>query len=240
EKVDPSASSNPDLHLNRATLLQFEGRYGAALEGIQRAAELAPDWPEPRLRTERLLDFLGRICAVLGGAVREGAGPGPEVGGAMGEGGGARLGWAGFGLRTRGRGRRRRALSPSLLGALGALGAPGAAGDAVTPLGSLRDGANSATAAMGRVLACVLPHERVPIAVGLSDCSGAVALSGAEDGPTVGALHIVHQGKTLSFAAVRVPSPLALVVNGRRPPSAAVSAPHALCSCAPESPSSER
>lgn len=50
-------------------LLQFEENYGAALDGYARAAALAPDWPEPRMRRARLLDYLGRICAALGAAV---------------------------------------------------------------------------------------------------------------------------------------------------------------------------
>uniref|UniRef100_A0A8C3LZU1 Uncharacterized protein n=1 Tax=Chrysolophus pictus TaxID=9089 RepID=A0A8C3LZU1_CHRPC len=104
-------------------LLQFEENYGAALDGYARAAALAPDWPEPRMRRARLLDYLGRICAALGGAGKA-------------------------------RGRRRRALSPSLLGALG---------DAVTPMAALWDGDNVGRALLGRVLGCVLPEERVPI-----------------------------------------------------------------------------
>ncbi|NXX25783.1 TTC5 protein, partial [Nicator chloris] len=47
ERVDPAAAANPDLHLNRATLLQYLERFQAALEGLSRAAELAPGWDEP-------------------------------------------------------------------------------------------------------------------------------------------------------------------------------------------------
>uniref|UniRef100_A0A8B9NEC7 Tetratricopeptide repeat protein 5 OB fold domain-containing protein n=1 Tax=Accipiter nisus TaxID=211598 RepID=A0A8B9NEC7_9AVES len=65
ERVDPEAANNPDLHLNRATLLQYQERFGAALEGLGRAAALAPGWEEPRRRHAHLLDFLGRLCALL-------------------------------------------------------------------------------------------------------------------------------------------------------------------------------
>ncbi|NXK86609.1 TTC5 protein, partial [Formicarius rufipectus] len=34
-----------------------------------------------------------------------------------------------------------------------------------------------------------------------------------------------HQGQTYSFLGIRVPSPLSLVVNGRRPPSSALAPP---------------
>lgn len=89
------------------------------------------------MRRARLLDYLSRICAAVGGA-------------------------------SKARGRRRRALSPSLLGALG---------DTVTPMAALWDGDNAGRALLGRVLGCVLPEGGVPIAVGLSDGTGAVVLS---------------------------------------------------------------
>lgn len=167
------------------------------------------------MRRARLLDYLSRICAAVGGA-------------------------------SKARGRRRRALSPSLLGALG---------DTVTPMAALWDGDNAGRALLGRVLGCVLPEGGVPIAVGLSDGTGAVVLSvyNAAPGwglavgdavavgqPHVRRHHIQHQGKTFSFVGVRIPSPLALMVNGRRPPGSAVAAPRLSCSCAPESPSLER
>ncbi|NXH42503.1 TTC5 protein, partial [Dicaeum eximium] len=34
-----------------------------------------------------------------------------------------------------------------------------------------------------------------------------------------------HQGQTFSFLGLRVPSPLSLVVNGRRPPGSALAPP---------------
>lgn len=209
EKVDPTAASNPDLHLNRATLLQFEEDYGAALDGFARAADLAPDWSEPRVRRARLLDYLGRICSNMAAA-------------------------------SKSRARRRRALSPSLLGSLG---------DTVTPMGSLWDGDNKGRALLGRVLGCVLPEEGVPIAVGLCDGTGSVLLTVYNAAPRWGLAvgdavavgqphirrhHIQHQGKTFSFLGVRIPSPLMLMVNGRRPPSWAVAAPRLDCSCAPD------
>ncbi|XP_069735249.1 tetratricopeptide repeat protein 5 isoform X3 [Phaenicophaeus curvirostris] len=65
ERVDPEAAKNPDLHLNRATLLQYEERWAQALEGFAAAAALAPHWPEPQKRRQELLDFLGRLCQGL-------------------------------------------------------------------------------------------------------------------------------------------------------------------------------
>ncbi|NXV00216.1 TTC5 protein, partial [Cettia cetti] len=65
ERVDPAAAANPDLHLNRATLLQYLERFQGALEGLSRAAELAPGWEEPRKRLGHLREFLERLCALL-------------------------------------------------------------------------------------------------------------------------------------------------------------------------------
>ncbi|NXF13166.1 TTC5 protein, partial [Smithornis capensis] len=65
ERVDPESANNPDLHLNRATLLQYLERFQGALEGLSRAAMLAPGWEEPRKRHAHLMDFLSRLCTLL-------------------------------------------------------------------------------------------------------------------------------------------------------------------------------
>uniref|UniRef100_A0A672UR55 Uncharacterized protein n=1 Tax=Strigops habroptila TaxID=2489341 RepID=A0A672UR55_STRHB len=85
ERVDPEAANNPDLHLNRATLLQYEERFGAALEGLSRAAALAPGWAEPRRRHAHLLDFLSRLCAALANRVRGRLGVTPRGSGGGGQ-----------------------------------------------------------------------------------------------------------------------------------------------------------
>ncbi|XP_064359388.1 tetratricopeptide repeat protein 5-like [Dromaius novaehollandiae] len=201
EKVDPEAAKNPDLHLNRATLLQYEERYGAALDGFARAAALEPGWAEPRLRHGRLLDYLGRLCALLAN---------------RGKVGGRRL----RGLLA--------PLPPALLGPLGRPGGPSPA-----PVAALRPGPNPGRALLGRVLFSLTPHERVPFTLGLADGAGtAVAVCVYNAAPGWGVLvgdavavpephlrqhHVQHQGQSFSFAAVRVATPLGLVVNGRCP-----------------------
>ncbi|XP_053324480.1 tetratricopeptide repeat protein 5 [Spea bombifrons] len=65
ERVDKTASSNPDLHLNRATLCKYEEKYQGALDGFSRAAALEPSWSEPVMREQQLLDYLGRLCDLL-------------------------------------------------------------------------------------------------------------------------------------------------------------------------------
>ena len=90
----PGSEGGTSAALNQsplAQLLQFEENYGAALDGYARAAALAPDWTEPRMRRARLLDYLSRICAAVGGAV---SGSGRGVG----------RKWAGIGCGEAGKG----------------------------------------------------------------------------------------------------------------------------------------
>ncbi|XP_074023187.1 tetratricopeptide repeat protein 5, partial [Numenius arquata] len=152
ERVDPEAANNPDLHLNRATLLQYQERWGGALEGLSRASALAPGWAEPRRRHAHLLAFLGRLCALLAnqGKVR----------------GKRRRGLSG-------------PLPPSLLGPLGGGGAEGGGrggrgGEGPvplpppppplrpSPLSALRPGPNPHRVLLGRVLFSLAPEEGVP------------------------------------------------------------------------------
>ncbi|CAM9121045.1 unnamed protein product [Bubo scandiacus] len=204
ERVDPEAANNPDLHLNRAT---YEERFGAALEGLGRGRGLGPGWAEPRRRLERLLEFLSRLCALLAN-------------------------------RGKVRGKRRRGLevplSPVPAGAAGGRGgaapvspprpAPGgqpAAGAAGTgplqpqPRGAraLRRGAPGPLGGGGR---------RHHLQRGGRAGGVLVGDALAVPDPHLCHHHLQHQGKTFSFTAIRVPSPLALVVNGRRPPGPAL------------------
>ncbi|KAM9510376.1 LOW QUALITY PROTEIN: tetratricopeptide repeat protein 5 [Guaruba guarouba] len=204
ERVDPEAANNPDLHLNRATLLQYEERYGAALEGLSRAGALAPGWAEPRRRHAHLLDFLARLCAALANR------PPP-----------------------RGKRRRSRPEPPP-----GPPSPPPLPSLSPSPLSDLQAGPNPRRALIGRVLFTCSPEGRVPYAIGLADGAGGVAAvtvyNAAPDwGVSVGDVIAVprpclkhhlhqHQGQTFSFAGVRVPSPLSLLINGRPPPSSAL------------------
>ncbi|NXG53454.1 TTC5 protein, partial [Psilopogon haemacephalus] len=52
------------------TLLQYQERFGAALDGLSRASSLAPGWEEPRRRHAQLLDYLRQLCALLADGVR--------------------------------------------------------------------------------------------------------------------------------------------------------------------------
>ncbi|XP_053909076.1 tetratricopeptide repeat protein 5 [Cuculus canorus] len=211
ERVDPEASKNPDLHLNRATLLQYEERWAQALDGFATASALAPQWPEPRKRRAQLLDFLGRLCQGLRAVSPQ--------------------------SRSR---RRRPPLSPPRC-------PPGAA---LSPLAALQPGPNARRLLGGRVLFCLRPDGGVPVALGLMDASGSVAAVtvynaapnwGASMGdsiavtdPVLSHQHVLHQGQTFSFAAVRAPSPLSLLLNGRRPPPPALAPPTLALSAPPE------
>ncbi|XP_054664493.1 tetratricopeptide repeat protein 5 [Grus americana] len=206
ERVDPEATNNPDLHLNRATLLQYQERFGAALEGLGRAAALAPEWEEPRRRHAQLLDFLTRLCGLLAN-------------------------------RGKLRGKRRRGLEGPVSPAhLGSLAGPG--GPRPSSILSLRPGPNPRRVLLGRVIFSLTPEDGVPYTVGVADGTGAVAaVTVYNAAPSWGVLvgdalavpdpHLClhqhqHQGKSFSFSGLRVPSPLALLVNGRRPPGPAL------------------
>lgn len=155
----PSANGPP------RQLLQYQERFGAALEGLGRAAALAPGWEEPRRRHAHLLDFLNRLCALLANRVR-GAGF-SFFGGGEGQKKGRRWGW----LRPdhapflpsppqgKLRGKRRRGLEgplpPSLLGPLGR-------GLRPSPLAALQPGPNPQRVLLGRVLFTLTPPEGVP------------------------------------------------------------------------------
>ncbi|XP_037982568.1 tetratricopeptide repeat protein 5 [Motacilla alba alba] len=209
ERVDPEAAKNPDLHLNRATLLQFLERFQGALEGLSRAAELAPGWAEPRTRHRHLVEYLGQVCQLL------------ETKGKL-------------------RGKRRRGLAgPVPLPLLGPLG--GAGGPRPSPIAALRPGPNPQRVVLGRALFTLAPPGGVPYTVGLQDGGGAVAAVtvynsapswGVAVGDAVGVAEPLltqhlhqHQGQTFSFLGLRVPSPLSLVVNGKRPPGSALAPP---------------
>ncbi|XP_031953612.1 tetratricopeptide repeat protein 5 isoform X2 [Corvus moneduloides] len=207
ERVDPAAAANPDLHLNRATLLQYLERFQAALEGLNRAAELAPGWDEPRKRHGHLLEFLSRLCSLLAnrgklrGKRRRGlAGPVPLP----------LLGPLAGGPRPSPIAALRPGPNPQrvLLGrVLFSLAPPGGVPYAV----GLQDG--------GGAVAAVSVYNAAP-AWGVT-----VGDALAVPDPVLTQHQHQHQGQTFSFLGIRVSSPLSLVVNGRRPPASALAPP---------------
>ncbi|XP_074838809.1 tetratricopeptide repeat protein 5 [Carettochelys insculpta] len=208
EKVDPTASCNPDLHLNRATLHQYEERYTEALEGFSRAAALDPAWPEPRQRQQQLLGFLERLTSLLEnkGKVR-----GKKLQSMLGS------------------------LRPSQLGPCGDGRYQGSSGQKVVlehrPLSALQPGVNTGAVVLGRVVFSLTTDEKVPFTFGLADSEGpcfAVTVynmvqswgvligdSVAIPEPHLQRHHVQHQGKSFSFPGIRVETPLLLVVNGK-------------------------
>nr|XP_016850882.1 PREDICTED: tetratricopeptide repeat protein 5 [Anolis carolinensis] len=209
EKVDPTASCNPDLHLNRATLHKYEENYMEALEGFARAAALDPAWSEPRQREQQLLDFLGRLTSLL---ENKGKVKGKKLQSMIGS------------------------LRPSQLGPCGDGLYQGPSGQKVEleqrPLSALRPGANSGTVVLGKVLFSLTTEEKVPFTFGLTDsfdgpCFAVTVYNMAQSwGVLIGDSvaipephlrhhHIQHQGKSFDFSGIRVETPLLLVVNGK-------------------------
>uniref|UniRef100_K7FVJ3 Tetratricopeptide repeat domain 5 n=1 Tax=Pelodiscus sinensis TaxID=13735 RepID=K7FVJ3_PELSI len=211
EKVDPTASCNPDLHLNRATLHKYEENYTEALEGFSRAAALDPAWPEPRQRQQQLLDFLERLTSLLD---NKGKVKGKKLQSMLGS------------------------LGPSQLGPCGDGRYQGSSGQKVAlehrPLSALQPGVNTGVVVLGRVVFSLTTDEKVPFTFGLADSTGpcfAVTVYNmvqswgvligdrmpgrGAGGHTQRASAIVYMGKSFSFPGIRVETPLLLVVNGK-------------------------
>ncbi|EPQ07737.1 Tetratricopeptide repeat protein 5 [Myotis brandtii] len=208
EKVDRTASSNPDLHLNRATLHKYEENYGEALDGFSRAAALDPAWPEPRQREQQLLEFLNRLTSLL-----ESKGK----------------------VKTKKLQSMLGSLRPAHLGPCGDGRYQSASGQKVTlelkPLSALQPGVNSGAVVLGKVVFSLTTEEKVPFTFGLVDSDGPccavmvynmvqswgvlIGDSVAIPEPSLRLHRIQHKGKDYSFSSVRVETPLLLVVNGK-------------------------
>ncbi|XP_012321043.2 tetratricopeptide repeat protein 5 isoform X1 [Aotus nancymaae] len=208
EKVDRKASSNPDLHLNRATLHKYEENYGEALEGFSRAVALDPAWPEPRQREQQLLEFLDRLTSLL---ESKGKVKAKKLQSMLGS------------------------LRPAHLGPCGDGHYQSASGQKVTlelkPLSTLQPGVNSGAVILGKVVFSLTTEEKVPFTFGLVDSDGPccavmvynivqswgvlIGDSVAIPEPNLRLHRIQHKGKDYSFSSVRVETPLLLVVNGK-------------------------
>ncbi|XP_023373343.1 tetratricopeptide repeat protein 5 [Otolemur garnettii] len=208
EKVDRKASSNPDLHLNRATLHKYEENYGEALEGFSQAAALDPSWAEPRQREQQLLEFLDRLTSLL------------ENKGKM---------------KTKKLQSMLGNLRPAHLGPCGDGRYQSASGQKMTlelkPLSVLQPGVNSGAVVLGKVVFSLTTEEKVPFTFGLVDSDGPcyavmvynmvqswgvlIGDSVAIPEPNLRCQQIQHNGKVYSFSSVRVETPLLLVVNGK-------------------------
>ncbi|XP_008591252.1 PREDICTED: tetratricopeptide repeat protein 5 [Galeopterus variegatus] len=208
EKVDRKASSNPDLHLNRATLHKYEENYGEALDGFSWAAALDPAWPEPQQREQQLLEFLDRLTSLL-----ESKGK----------------------VKTKKLQSMLGSLRPAHLGPCGDGHYQSASGQKVTlelkPLSALQPGVNSGAVVLGKVVFSLTTEEKVPFTFGLVDSDGPcyavmvynmvqswgvlIGDSVAIPEPRLRLHQIQHKGKDYSFSSVRVETPLLLVVNGK-------------------------
>ncbi|XP_028934217.1 tetratricopeptide repeat protein 5 isoform X1 [Ornithorhynchus anatinus] len=208
EKVDRTASCNPDLHLNRATLYKYEENYAEALQGFSQAAVLDPAWPEPQRREQQLLDFLERLTSLLDSKGK---------------------------VKTKKLQNMLGSLRPAHLGPCGDGRYQAASGQKMTlerkALSALRPGANSGAVALGKVLFSLTTEEKVPFTFGLADSEGpcyAVTVynmaqswgvligdSVAIPEPHLRLHHIQYKGKAFSFPSLRVETPLLLVVNGK-------------------------
>ncbi|XP_030740761.1 tetratricopeptide repeat protein 5 [Echinops telfairi] len=217
EKVDSTASTNPDLHLNRATLHKYEESYGEALDGFSRAAALDPGWPEPQQREQQLLEFLERLTSLL-----ESKGK----------------------VKTKKLQSMLGSLRPAHLGPCGDGRYQSASGQKMRlelkPLSALQPGVNGGVVVLGKVVFSLTTEEKVPFTFGLVDSDGPcfavmvynivqswgvlIGDSVAIPEPSLRLHRIQHKGKDYSFCSVRVETPLLLVVNGKPPGSSSQAA----------------
>ncbi|KAG5846245.1 tetratricopeptide repeat protein 5 isoform X1 [Anguilla rostrata] len=209
EKVDITASSNPDLHFNRATLFQYEEMYGSALAGFSRAAALDPAWAEPPERERQLLDYLERLTILISNKGK---------------------------VKAR---RLRSMLSSLCPSALGPCSSPqfrspaGRVGS-LEPrcLSALAHGLNPGAAALGKVVFSLAPEGRMAFTFGMVDgeenCCAVMVYNTADSWgvligdtvvipePQVKRHSVTHNGQSFDFRSIRVDSPLLLIVNGKK------------------------
>ncbi|XP_058868452.1 tetratricopeptide repeat protein 5 [Acipenser ruthenus] len=209
EKMDSTASSNPDLHLNRATLYKFEEQFAEALHGFSRAAALDPAWTEPPERERQLLDYLDRLTALISNKGK---------------------------VKVKRLQSMLGSLRPTDLRACCDGQYQNSAGQRVKldrqQLASLKAGVNTGGAVLGRVVFSITPEEKVPFTFGLVDTEGTccavmvynmaeswgvlIGDSVAIPEPNVKLHNLTHKGKTYAFQSIRVYSPLMLIVNGKK------------------------
>ncbi|XP_069507874.1 tetratricopeptide repeat protein 5 [Ambystoma mexicanum] len=208
EKVDPTATCNPDLHLNRATLHTYEESYAEALKGYARAAQLDPAWPEPALREQQLLDFVSKLNTLL---MNKGKVKAKKLQSMLGS------------------------LKLSHLGPCADGNYQTASGKKAIleqkPLSALVPGTNGGSVVLGKVVFSLTTEQKIPFTFGLVDmensCYAVMVYNMAEswgvligDSVAIPEPHLKHQeiqhkGKTFAFRSLRVETPLLLVVNGK-------------------------
>ncbi|KAG9331848.1 hypothetical protein JZ751_016874 [Albula glossodonta] len=209
EKVDRTASSNPDLHFNRATLFQYEEMFGLALVGYSRAAALDPAWVDPPERERQLLDYLERLTCLIQNKGK---------------------------VKAR---RLRSMLSSLSESALGPCSSsqfcsPSGRKGSLEPrcLSALTHGHNPGVAALGKVVFSLAPEGRMAFTFGMLDseetCCVVMVYNMADSWgvligdsvvipePQVKRHSVTHKDQSFDFRSIRVDSPLLLIVNGKR------------------------
>ncbi|TNM93773.1 hypothetical protein fugu_001949 [Takifugu bimaculatus] len=209
EKVDRTASFNPDLHFNRSTLFQYEEMFGSALEGYSRAVALNPGWDDPIMKEKQLLDYLRNVTELLQNKGK-----------------------------TKPR-RLQKMLSNLSVSELGPCSSPefrspsGQIGS-LEPrtLSSLKHGHNSGVAALGKVVFSLASEGSVSFTFGMVDseetCIVVMVYNMAHSWgvligdtvvipePLIKRNIITHKDESFDFRSIRVDSPLLLIVNGKK------------------------
>ncbi|XP_063971795.1 tetratricopeptide repeat protein 5-like [Lytechinus pictus] len=206
---DVIAKSNPDLHFNKATIFKFQEEYGMSLDGFKRAKALDPVWEEPDQKRAELLSYLCRIT---------------ELTKAKGK------------LKAK---RLQKLMSSFKENDLG----PYSGGSYTSPNGQtvklepcvlsrLQEGINSEKVVVGKVVCSIATEELIPFTFAIVDSEGSCYSvnvyniaqgQGVIIGDTVAIpepyLHRIDftvDDKHIEFSSLRVNTPVALVVNGKK------------------------
>uniref|UniRef100_H3D645 Tetratricopeptide repeat domain 5 n=1 Tax=Tetraodon nigroviridis TaxID=99883 RepID=H3D645_TETNG len=209
EKVDRTASYNPDLHFNRSTLFQYEEMFGSALEGYSRAAALNPGWEDPVMKEKQLLDYLRNVTELL---QNKGKTKPRRLQKMLSNLSASELGPC---------------LSPDFRSPSGRIGSlePGT-------LSSLKHGHNPGVAALGKVVFSLASEGSVSFTFGMVDseetCIVVMVYNMANSWgvligdtvvipePLIKRNVITHKNESFDFRSIRVDSPLLLIVNGKK------------------------
>ncbi|XP_038067973.1 tetratricopeptide repeat protein 5-like [Patiria miniata] len=206
---DTIQKSNPDLYFNRATIFKFQEDYQASLDGYRMAQSLDPTWPEPKEKLSELVTYLQNVTQLV---------------------------------QQKGKLKAKRlqqllaSIKETDLGPYGGGSYTPPKGDPVKlelmPLSRLAAGPNPEKVVHGKVVCSVATDEPIPFTFAMVDAEGScfavniyniakgqgviIGDSVAVPEPFVQHNDFVFDKTNVKFSSIRVDTPVALVVNGKK------------------------
>ncbi|XP_071508817.1 tetratricopeptide repeat protein 5-like [Diadema antillarum] len=206
---DSIAKCNPDLHFNKATIFKFQEEYELSLDGFAQAKALDPVWDEPAQKRADLVSYLSRVTELT---------------------------------KAKGKMKAKRlqqlmsSFKDSDLGPYGGGSYTSPTGQTVkleaVMLSRLTDGANQEKVVVGKVVCSVGTDEPIPFTFAIVDSEGscyAVNVFNIAQGqgviigdtvaipePYLRRVDFTIDDKHIQYSCLRVNTPVALVVNGKK------------------------